>query len=352
MARKIKEPVRGTAAGSNHPNPLISNDKLMKLYGTMLRCRLLQDRLRTLERQKKLDGNCHLSGNQEATAAATMIDLRPDDTVVLPHFDGVLGYARGIPLSALFTMLYGRSTDPDKGCSVSACGCGPGLTIVVPTPPIADYVGVGTGVALANHMKKNDNIVVAFSGPGATSVGFWHQALDFSASRTLPIVFVCWSNVSADLFSLQSQTGQDDSRSTGNGHSVPRITVDGSDVVAMYRVAQEAIERARTGGGPTLIEARTDDCEVGSAECQDSQDANEPKPKDSIAAMEQYLTGKALFPADEMRELSENFQKQLDSAIAVAESAPLPEHIDRREHLYSFDIRSRDLDLKHHCPQL
>ncbi len=365
MATKVKEPVAATAAHLNsasanngsasHAKPLISDEKLKQLYSTMLKCRLLEERARILKKQARFKGNYYAAVGQEATAVGAGIDLRPEDTVAPSHRDFIVNFIKGVPLTALFSQLYGRSTSPDKGRSAPAhAGYAP-LNIITPASTIAAQLNIGTGVALANQMKKNDNVVVAFSGEGSTSLGFWHEALNFAGVRNLPIVYVCQNNLWAESVSVKLQTKVDDISVKAIGYGFPGITVDGNDAVAMYRVAQEAIERARSGGGPTLIEAKTyrwyGHSEIDPAKYRTAEEVEEWKAKDPIAAMERYLTDKRLFSADWKQQISDEFAKELDAAIDVAEKAPPPEPIECLDYLYSFDIRDRELNQKTYSPK-
>ncbi|MHB8301499.1 MAG: thiamine pyrophosphate-dependent dehydrogenase E1 component subunit alpha [Acidobacteriaceae bacterium] len=360
MATKVKEPVAAAAANTdkhavNGSGPLIGNDKLKQLYSTMLQCRLLEERARILKKQVRFKGNYYAAVGQEATAVGSVIDLRPEDTVAPSHRDFIANFIKGVPLDAMFSQLYGRTTSPDRGRSAPAhCGYAP-LNIITPSSTIAAQLNIGTGVALANQMKKNDNVVVAFSGEGSTSLGFWHEALNFAGVRNLPIVYVCQNNLWAESVSVKLQTKVDDISLKAAGYGFPGITVDGNDAVAMYRVAQEAIERARHGGGPTLIEAKTyrwyGHSEIDPAKYRTAEEVEEWKAKDPIAAMERYLTGKGLFSAEWKQKIADDFAKELDAAIEFAEKAPRPEPIECLDHLYSFDIRGRELDRKTYSPK-
>lgn len=355
MATKVKEQVANTGSRNNHANPLIGDDKLKQMYVTMLQCRLLEERARNLKKQARFKGHYYAAVGQEAVAVGAGIDLRPEDTVAPSHRDFILNWIKGVPLTAMMSQLYGRSTSPDKGRSAPAHSGYASLNIITPASTIAAQLCIGTGIALANQMKKNDNVVVAFSGEGSTSLGFWHEALNFAGVRNLPIVFVCQNNLWAESVSVKLQTKVEDMSLKAIGYGFPGITVDGNDVIAMYRVAQEAIARARSGGGPTLIEAKTyrwyGHSEIDPAKYRAAEELEEWKAKDPIAAMERYLIGKKLFSADWKQQIESEFQKKLDAAIEVAEKAPPPEPIECLDYVYSFDIRGRELNRTTYSPQ-
>jgi TPP-dependent pyruvate/acetoin dehydrogenase alpha subunit len=357
MATKVKEPVEKAAASANGASGstgLISNEKLRQLYSTMLKCRTLEERARVLFKQSKFTGNYYAAVGQEAAAVGTAIDLRVEDTIGPSHRDFITGFIKGAPLDKMLCHLYARGNSPDKGRSSPAhFGYAP-LNVITPASTIAAQLNIATGVALANKMKKNDNIAVAYSGDGSTSLGFWHEALNFAGVHDLPIVFVCQNNLWAESVNLQFQTKVPDISTKAQAYGFPGITVDGNDVVAVYRVAQEAIARARRGQGPTLIECKTyrwyGHSEIDPAKYRDPEEVERWKAKDPIANMEKYLTGKGLFTAEWKQEIVDGFNKELDAAIEIAEQSALPEGVEALDHVFSFDIRERVLNPKSYSP--
>ncbi len=138
-------------------------------------------------------------------------------------------------------------------------------------------------------------------------------------------------------------------------YGFPGITVDGNDVVAMYRVAYEAIQRARNGGGPTLIEAKTyrwhGHSSIDAAKYRAPAEVETWKERDPIAAMERYLTRRNLFTPEWKQTIMESFGQELDEAIEFAEKTPQAEPVECLDHVYSFDIRGRELERKTYTPQ-
>lgn len=355
MATKVRERAAEAPASGKNGSSLISDEKLKQLYSTMVKCRVLEERIRILKKQARFKGNYYAAVGQEATEVGCTIDLRDEDTIAPSHRDFIANYIKGVPLNAMLSQIYMRRTSPDKGRSSPAhCGYAP-LNIITPASTIAAQLNIGTGVAMANKMKKNDNVVVAFSGEGSTSLGFWHEALNFAGVLQLPIVYVCQNNLWAESVNVKLQTRVDDISVKAQAYGFPGITVDGNDVVAVYRVAQEAIQRARSGGGPTLIECKTyrwyGHSEIDPAKYRTSEEVEEWKAKDPIAAMERYLTGKKLYSPEHKQQIIDEFNPQLDAAIDFAEKAPLPEPIECLDHVFSFDIRDRELNRKSYDPK-
>lgn len=355
MATKTKESAEAPASvNGSEGGGLISNEKLRQLYATMLKCRTLEERARVLFKQSKFTGNYYAAVGQEAAAVGTAIDLRAEDTIGPSHRDFITGFIKGAPLDKMLCHLYARANSPDKGRSSPAhFGYAP-LNVITPASTIAAQLNIATGVALANKMKKNDNIAVAYSGDGSTSLGFWHEALNFAGVHDLPIVFVCQNNLWAESVNLQFQTKMPDISVKAQSYGFPGITVDGNDVVAVYRVAQEAINRARRGHGPTLIECKTyrwyGHSEIDPAKYRDPEEVERWKAKDPIANMEKYLTAKKLFTPEWKQEILTGFNRELDAAIEVAEKSTPPEGVEALDHVYSFDVRDRWLNPKSYSP--
>jgi pyruvate dehydrogenase E1 component alpha subunit len=195
---------------------------------------------------------------------------------------------------------------------------------------------------------------VAFSGEGSTSLGFWHEAVNFAGVHNLPIVYVIQNNLWAESVNVKLQTKVEDLSVKAQAYGIPGITVDGNDVIAVYRVASEAIHRARNGGGPTVIECKTyrwyGHSEIDPAKYRTPEEVEYWKSRDPIPFMERYLSKQKLWSDDFKKGILEEFQKELDAAIDFAEKAPFPEPEEALDHVYSFSIRERELNRKTWTP--
>ncbi len=357
MATKTKDRAATSASASKpaskpsgNGGPPLDETLLKRLYSTMLKCRMVEERARVLFKQGKFAGNYYAAVGQEATEVGATIDLEPGDTVAPSHRNFVTNIMKGTPLKFMYAQLYARKTSPDQGRSSPAhCGYAPG-NIITPASTIAAQLNIGTGVALAYKLQKKPNITVALSGDGSTSLGFWHEALNFAGVHRLPIVFICENNLWAESVSVKLQTAVDDLSVKAQAYGFPGITVDGNDVVAVYRVAKEAQRRARQGDGPTLIECKTyrwyGHSEIDPAKYRKPEDVEAWKAKDPIPAMERYLSKFNLFTDAWKQQLQDEINKEIDEAVAFAESSPYPEPEECLDHVYSFSIRERELNRK------
>jgi len=210
-------------------------------------------------------------------------------------------------------------------------------------------------VALAYKMQRKPNIVVALSGEGATSLGFWHEAVNFAGVHKLPIVFVIENNLYAESVPVALQTAVEDMSVKASAYGFPGLTVDGNDVVAVYSAMRKAIDRARTGNGPTLLECKTyrwyGHSEIDPAKYRDPAEVEYWKSRDPIPAMERYLQSKQLWSHEWKKELTAESNAEIDDAIAFAEGSPAPRGEEALDHVFSFSIRERELDRKVWEPQ-
>jgi TPP-dependent pyruvate/acetoin dehydrogenase alpha subunit len=284
-------------AGSSTGGSLIDDAKLKQLYATMLRCRLLTQRARPLRRSKTL---FDASLGQEAVATGCAIDLRPQDTIAVASHQSIASLVKGVALSEVVAQMYARRSSAGERID----------NIISPASSDWGKLFQAAGnVALANKGDNQGNVVVVFTGVAATALDDWHQALRTAARRSLPIIFVVENNPWAEraagarngLRQLPLKTQMD---------GVTSIIVDGNDVVAVYRVAYESLERVRRGGGPVLIEAKP--------YRQHGQVLSNTE-RDPLTHMEQYLTAKKLFTTRWKNGLVQQFSRELDAVIRKVE---------------------------------
>jgi TPP-dependent pyruvate/acetoin dehydrogenase alpha subunit len=349
--RAAVEPEVKTSGDGSGP---LSPDLLKRLYYYMVKCRSVEERARLLFRQGKFAGNYYAAVGQEATEVGATIDLLPEDTIAPSHRNFVTNIMKGTPLKFMFAQLYARKSSPDQGRSSPAhCGYGP-LNVITPASTIAAQLNIGTGVALAYKMRKQPNVVVALSGDGSTSLGLWHEALNFAGVQKLPVIFVVENNLWAESVSVKLQTAVEDLSAKAQGYGFPGITVDGNDVVAVYRVCYEARERARQGYGPTLVECKTyrwyGHSEIDPAKYRRPEEVEYWKARDPIPHMERYLRDRGLWDDVWKQQITAEINQEIDEAVQFAENSPYPEPEEALDHVYSFSIRDRELNRRALCP--
>jgi pyruvate dehydrogenase E1 component alpha subunit len=295
---------------------LISGDKLVQLYSTMLKCRMLEERIGLLCKQGKLQACGAAWAGQEAAVAGIVLDLSPEDTLCLFRSSLAASFIKGIPLDKIFRQLFAGAASPD--------GDSP-----APGPTLRAALDLSIQVAKANKKAKSSRIAVIFCGAAPAVQESWQAALELAGSQDLPMIFVCQSSEQAESANPKARTKAKGAAAKARENGIPHIPVDGSDVVAVYRVASEAIARARKGFGPTMIDCRAyalnGDRAIGPAQEHLPEDEEWQTASDPILKMERYLTGKGLFGEDLRTEAGIQFNKDLDAAIALAEKPQGPQ---------------------------
>ncbi len=234
----------------------IPHEVLVGLYRMMLIIRQTEERLADALIAGEIRCPVHLYTGQEAVAAGVCAHLNRDDYVFGTHRSHGHYLAKGGDLNGMIAEIYGRTTGCARGRGGSMHVVDPDLHIYA-TPIVAATISNAVGAALAATRKRNGNVAVSFFGDGAVEEGRFYESLNLASLYQLPVIFVCENNLYASHVRLEARQRNPDIYRHAEVFAMPGVQVDGNDVCAVYRVAQEAVERARLGGGPTLIECRT-----------------------------------------------------------------------------------------------
>jgi len=323
--------------GASRPKPDaglrgLAPELLVDLYVTMRRIRRAEETIATLYPEQEIRCPTHLSIGQEAGATGVCLALRITDTAVSTHRCHAHYLAKGGDLRAMFAELYGRATGCCGGKGGSMHLTAPEVGMLGASAIVAGSVPLAVGTALAARMAGTDEVAVAFFGDAAMEQGVTHESLALAALRRLPVLFVCENNLYATNTALRTRQAGTDLAPRAAGHWVPGVTVDGNDVVAVYRTAKTAVERARRGRGPTLIEVKTYrfrehvgpnyDIDLGyrtQAEL-DRWMAREP-----VAALAGRLERAGVLSAERRRALDAQVEAEVADAVAFAKASPFPE---------------------------
>jgi TPP-dependent pyruvate/acetoin dehydrogenase alpha subunit len=335
MATKVNRTVSEVETRSlRHPPEL-----LLGLYRMMVKCRLCDEKARILFRQGKYSGNFYSNVGQEAGEVGAAYSLRKDDWIAPSHRDWTANIIKGAPLKYCFAQLYGKATSPDRGRSTPAHMGYPELNVLNPASTIAAQLMIGTGIAWGLKRKGSDAVVVAYCGDGATSIGWFHEALNFAAVHRLPILYVVQNNLWAESVPLRLQTALRDLSDRGKGHGIPGVSVDGNDVLAVYDAATAAIARARRGEGPTVLECKTyrwyGHSEIDPAKYRSPEEVEAWKKKDPIARFERWLTEQGLLNDALKANIYQEINREIDEAVAFAEQSPYPAPEEALEHVWA-----------------
>jgi 2-oxoisovalerate dehydrogenase E1 component len=230
-----------------------SREQSIALYRAMLIIRRSEEQLVKMYAAGKLYGGVHTYIGEEAVASGVCAHLRTDDTVFSTHRGHGHALAKGMAPRELFAEVLGRATGCSGGRGGSMHLFKPEIGFMGSSGIVGPSITLAAGTGYAARILKIDRVGVAFFGDGATNNGSFHEGINLATTWSLPTLFVCENNMYATEVPYAKATKQTDVYKRAAAYGLPGIEVDGNDVLAVWRVAGEAVQRARSGGGPTLI---------------------------------------------------------------------------------------------------
>ena len=243
------------------PSPL-DNDRLIWMYTQMVRIREFEERVkRTFEEYPGvIRGHTHLADGVEASIVGSVANMQPNDYVLTTYRCHGYPIALGTDTKAIMAEIYGRATGLCKGLGGSMHLCDPSRGFLGTSGIVGQGIPHATGAAYAAQIRKEGQVVLSFFGDGASKQGAFHESLNIASLWKLPIVYVMENNG----YNVETQTHQEDANAAAGedlsvkakAYSMPGITIDGGDPVAVYETVGAAMERARNGEGPTLVESK------------------------------------------------------------------------------------------------
>lgn len=309
---------------------IVSREKAGWMYQKMVEIRKFEDKVHDLFAQGSLPGFVHLYAGEEAIAVGLCAHLDDKDSITSTHRGHGHCIAKGCDLDGMMAELFGKATGlcKGKGGSMHIADLNKGMLgangIVGGGYPLA------CGSALTAKYKKTNAVSVCFFGDGANNQGTFHEGINLAAIWKLPVVFVAENNGygEATPFSYASSCKTIADRAVA--YNIPGVRVDGKDVLAVYRAAEEAVQRARRGEGPTLIECVTyrnyGHFEGDAQKYKKEQEKKEHlQEKDAIATFRTYLLSHQLFTEDELSEIDRSVEQAVQKAIEFSENSPFPD---------------------------
>jgi pyruvate dehydrogenase E1 component alpha subunit len=317
---------------STTPLDGLAPELLRTLFVEMVRIRKAEETIVARYAEQEMRCPTHLSIGQEAVAVGVCQALALRDSVFSGHRCHAHYLAKGGTFAGMFAELYGKATGCCGGKGGSMHLASPETGMLGSSAIVAGTVPVAVGRALASTLAQQDEVSVTFFGDAAVEQGVTHESLAFAALRKLPVLFVCENNGYATASPLASRQVEPDIWRRAQAHAVPGVGVDGNDVIAVYRAAQAAVERARHGEGPTFIEAKTyrwlghvgpgDDFAMG---YRTREEMDAWRAKDPIATYAARLDALGVLGSAQRVALEQAVQQEIDDAIAFAKASPFPE---------------------------
>jgi len=312
--------------------PDIPDDLLLRLHRTMLLARKFDERLLSLQRQGRIGTFPPISG-QEAAHLGAAAALRLSDWFVPAFRETAAEIWRGRPLESVIVYNNGYS----EGATIPPDSHDFPISV-----PVGSQVLHAVGLGWAARYRSKDDVAMAFFGDGATSEGDFHEGLNFAAVFQAPVIFICQNNHWAISVPLSKQTRSKTLAQKAVAYGMPGIQVDGNDILAVYAAAQEAVKRARSGGGPTFIECVTyrllmhttaDDPK----RYRTDKEVEKWQKRDPLPRFQKYLAGKGLLSEDGLAEIEFEVMQEIQKAVDRAEEQmkKLGDPLDMFEHAYA-----------------
>jgi TPP-dependent pyruvate/acetoin dehydrogenase alpha subunit len=301
---------------------------LKKMYYYMLLNRALDERITALYRQGRFQGGAFVSRGQEATSVGSALVLEEGDVIgpMIRNSGAVL--VRGVSPKQFLANYLGRTTGPTGGKDGNSHFGVLDLGLFAPISMLGALVPVCAGAALSFKMRHQKNVALTWIGDGGSSMGDFHEGLNFAAVQRLPLVVILENNGYAYSTPTTKQSLLKDFVKKAEAYGVPGECVDGNDVLAVYECTKRAVDRARSGGGPSLIESLTFRMR-GHAEHDDAwyvpkELFSKWEKRDPIARFERYLVERGVMDEAEIDETRQRVADEMDEAQRYAEESPMP----------------------------
>ncbi|MFZ5853147.1 MAG: thiamine pyrophosphate-dependent dehydrogenase E1 component subunit alpha [Chloroflexota bacterium] len=325
-----------------------SNETLREMHRQMLRIRLFEETIQQVYFEGKtpafdiaagpVPGEMHLAAGQEPVAVGVCAHLRPTDAVTATHRPHHVALAHGMDMKKLAAEIFGKETGLGHGKGghmhlfdpATNFGCS-GI--------IAEGMPTAVGHALAFKKLGRDDIAVSFFGEGAANQGAFHESLNLAALWKLGVVFVCEDNAWAISVPKEKATAIPNNSDRAAAYGIPGVLVADNDPIAIYEAAGEAVARARRGGGPSLIEVKTDRLfghfEGDPQVYRSKEELALLKERDALRAFERRLIDTGVLTAAEAEAAWQQARAEVDAAIEFARSSPYPEPASALQHVFA-----------------
>jgi TPP-dependent pyruvate/acetoin dehydrogenase alpha subunit len=327
----------------------LDREDLLGVYRNMLITRGVEERGHILYRQGKIPGSFYTGRGNEAASVGVATAMAQEDVGAPLHRDMGVHITRGVEPWRIFAQYMGRADGPTRGRDGNVHMADPNLGLIAMVSHLPAMLPVAVGASLAFRIREEPRVALAWFGEGASARGDTHEGMTFAGTRKLPVVFVCDNNQWAYSTPTYLEYATEHVADRAQAYGFEGVVVDGTDVLAVYREAKRAIDKARAGGGPTLIECLTLRME-GHAVHDDAFYV--PKvmfekwaESDPLERFRTWLRTNVDMTDDEEDEIGSGVKKLLNDALQRAEGSPMPDPNDLLDGVYA---AVEDLETPHH----
>ena len=307
-----------------------SQEKLKTMLYDMMLIRRFEETVEKLFQQGKIHGTMHLCIGQEATAVGACVPLTNEDKITSTHRGHGHSIAKGTKVKGMMAELLGKETGYCKGKGGSMHIADLDVGNLGANGIVAAGLPLATGASLSSKMKNLGYVVVCFFGDGATNEGAFHESLNLASIWDLPVIFFCENNLYGMSGSIKEMTNIEHIADRGAAYGIPSTTINGNDILEVVKTTEMAVERARKGEGPTLIEAQTYRWRGHSrSDARKYRTRDEEKEwrtkRDPIALFKEQLITENVLTEAEFIEMDKKVQAEMEEAVAFAENSKAPQ---------------------------
>ena len=330
---------KGKAGSKGEPVGSRDRQLLVRIFETMVLQRAVEDRMVSMYRSGDLLGSLYTGHWHEAIAVGAAATLRADDFLAPIHRDMGAHLWRGLDPAQIMASFLGKATAPTGGRDGTLHYGRLDLNIYNLPSHIPDNYPVATGAAFAFAYRNEDRVALAYCGDGSTSEGQFHEAVNIAAVMKLPCVFVVENNQYAYSTPVRLQTATPELSVKAQAYGIPGVTVDGTDVLAVYDATAEAVARARAGGGPSLVECVTmrmhGHAEHDPADYVPRELLEEWQKRDPVMLFENSLLEHGVIDEEAAKNIRESARKKAIDARKTVLADPLPDPATVEEGVYA-----------------
>ncbi len=317
----------------------IAKEKLIWMYRTMTRIRRFEERVAREFADGNIPGSVHLYIGEEAVATGAIAHLKKEDYIMSTHRGHGHLIAKGGETDKMMAELFAKKTGYCLGKGGSMHIANLDIGMLGAAGIVGSGIPIATGAGLSAVMRGTDQVTIAFFGDGASNIGRFHEGINLASVWCLPVVFICENNLYAVSVPTSCSLNIPNVADRAVGYGIPGVVVDGMDVTAVYEAAGEAVDRARNGQGPTLIEAKTyrfrGHFEGDSGAYRTKEEIEQWMTKDPVNLYKAKLLEMKVLTKKQTEDIDKEALAEMDAAVKFALESPFPEPEETLENVYS-----------------
>ncbi len=323
------------------PTSTLDSKRVLEMYRQMVLCRTLDERVWMLNRQGKAAIVASAQGHEAAQIGSVQALRIGQDHFYIYYRDLAVLVALGLTPREIMLGFTAKAGEPLAGArQFPTHGASPRHRMVNLSNVVGTQIPQAVGSALASKMRGEDTVTIVYFGDGASSVGDCHEAMNYAAVHKLPVIFLCENNGYAISVPLNLQMAVDSVAGRAEGYGMPGVVVDGTDITAVYEATSEAASRARSGTGPTIIEAMVERYLPHTSDDDDSryrlrEDIEKARERDPVRMLREQLLADGLLQEDDDERIRDDAKREVNEATDSIEAASYPTTEDFFKHVYA-----------------